>query len=175
SQEELRRTLYAARVNLVQNAWEADNIARVRDLLEQLLPRKGERDLRGFEWHYWYRLSHAEVRTLDLGAQYLSEAAFSPDGTRFAAILRPPLPNKPLSFKWEVRVWDTATGKELLTLKDAAGWVDNLAFSPDGKRLAARTGPGVKVWDADTGKALPAVQSSGSISQVVFGPDSRRL
>jgi len=34
------------------------------------------------------------------------------------------------------RVWDAETGKELLTLSGHKSWVDSLAWSPDGKRLA---------------------------------------
>ena len=36
-----------------------------------------------------------------------------------------------------MRIWDSATGKELLALKGHAGWVGSVAFSPDGQRLAS--------------------------------------
>ena len=59
-----------------------------------------------------------------------------------------------------VKLWDTATGLELLTLGGAADNVTALAFSADGHRLAAaalggspnnflRSPPGkVVIWDA---------------------------
>src|SRR5262249_55254854 len=52
---EQRRTLYATSMNLAQAAWETGNPARTFGLLRQWVPRPGEDDLRGFEWHYWQR------------------------------------------------------------------------------------------------------------------------
>src|SRR5262249_23314889 len=49
--ERLRSTLYAAQMNVAQHAWDAGNIQRVRDLLEDHRPKPGESDLRNFEWH----------------------------------------------------------------------------------------------------------------------------
>jgi WD40 repeat protein len=45
-----------------------------------------------------------------------------------------------------------------------------VAFSPDGKRLAS----GSKVWDAQTGKELLALQGGGGGS-LFFSPDGKRL
>ena len=36
-----------------------------------------------------------------------------------------------------MKVWDAATGQEILTLKGHTGSVKSVAFSPDGKRLAS--------------------------------------
>jgi len=65
--------------------------------------------------------------------------AFSPDGSRLASA----------SADKTVKMWDTATGQETLTLKGHTGWVTSMAFSPDGQRLASASADGtVKIWDA---------------------------
>ena len=64
-EQQLQRTLYAAHMNLAQHAWDAGGAERVNELLEQHRPKPGETDLRGFEWHYLYRLCHGELLTLN--------------------------------------------------------------------------------------------------------------
>jgi hypothetical protein len=48
-----------------------------------------------------------------------------------------------------VKVWDAASGRELLTLKGYTVWVWSVSWSPNGTRLAAGGDDGTaKVWDA---------------------------
>ena len=54
-----------------------------------------------------------------------------------------------------MKIWDSATGKELLSLKGHTDAVTSVAFSPDGQRLASGSGDKtVKIWDSATGKEL---------------------
>src|SRR5258708_5985371 len=77
--------------------------------------------------------------------------AFSPDGKRIVSG----------SADKTEKVWDAATGKEILSISDE-DCVTSVAFSPDGKRIASayfRTSAyfltiRVKVWDAATGKRV---------------------
>ena len=63
---EQRRTLYDVSMNLAQAAWEGDDPGRTFALLRQQIPQPGEEDLRGFEWHYWDRLAHRDLKTVRL-------------------------------------------------------------------------------------------------------------
>jgi WD40 repeat protein/serine/threonine protein kinase len=151
----LQRTLYAAHMNLAKQAWDAADIERVVELLEEHGPKAGEPDLRGFEWRYLYRLCHADLLTLKGLTGRVSRVAYSPDGKRLAGA----------GGDRTVKVWDAQTGQELLTLKDEGGGV---AFSPDGKRLVT----GRKVWDTQTGRELLTLKGGHGVT---FSPDSKRL
>jgi hypothetical protein len=76
-----------------------------------------------------------------------------------------------------VKIWETATGKELFVLKGHAGWPRSVAFSPDGQRLASGGDDHkVRFWDSATGKELLAVDShAGTVWGVAFSPDGERV
>jgi WD40 repeat protein/serine/threonine protein kinase len=161
TQAELRGTLYAAHMNLAQQAWEGGATERVRELLELQRPKRGESDLRNFEWRYLYRLSHADLLTLKHPAPVAS-VVFSPDGKRLVSAGG--------GRARVAKVWDAQTGQELLTLKEAG---ENVAYSPDGKRLATAAGANVKVLDALTGKDLVVTKFPGI--SVAYSPDGKHL
>jgi WD40 repeat protein len=169
-EQQLQRTLYASDMNLAQQAWEAGDIRRVRELLERHRPHPGESDLRHFEWHYLNRLCHQELLTLDGRSGAAWHVAYSPDGKRLASA------HHGFGKDPVVRVWDAQTGRELLALEGAGRF---LAFSPDGKRLAAanRNGQGgeVKMWDAQTGQDLTTFKGHTGSLTVAFSPDGKRL
>jgi WD40 repeat protein len=60
----------------------------------------------------------------------VSDVAWSPDGKRLATG----------SEDNTAKVWDTETGKEVLTLSGHSSYVLSVAWSPDGKRLATGSG-----------------------------------
>ncbi len=57
-----RRRLYAAQINLANQAWEVGQAARTLELLEGLRPEPEEEDFRTFEWYYLWRLVHRQRR-----------------------------------------------------------------------------------------------------------------
>ncbi|MGO9446027.1 MAG: WD40 repeat domain-containing protein, partial [Thiobacillaceae bacterium] len=68
----------------------------------------------------------------------ITSVAFSPDGQRIATG----------SDDDTAKVWDSASGTELLTFKGHRGWVTSVAFSPDGHRIATGSYDGTaKVWE----------------------------
>ncbi len=76
-----------------------------------------------------------------------------------------------------VRVWNAATGQEILTLSGLEGSVTRIAYSPDGSRLAAASVDGsVKVWDAVTGETFLTLRGhTSAVLGVAYSPDDRRL
>jgi eukaryotic-like serine/threonine-protein kinase len=172
-EQELQRTLYASNINLAKHAWDAGSFARARELLAQTRPKSGETDFRGFEWHYLFRRSQGALLTIPQ-ARNIHSVVSSPDGKRLATAGRP-----------GVKVWDIQTGKEILSLKGGASASGDfqkcLAYSPDGKRLAAFGGdtPGsagsrpMTVWNAETGNVLYSIDAE--CLSIAFSPDGKRL
>jgi WD40 repeat protein/serine/threonine protein kinase len=79
-----------------------------------------------------------------------------------------------------VRVCDAATGKELLRLPHQ-GQVLRAEFSVDGRRILASAcsnrypSKDIKVWDAETGTLLFAVEKTSLEDVACFAPDGKRI
>jgi hypothetical protein len=76
-----------------------------------------------------------------------------------------------------VKVWDAATGKNLLTLKGHTESVSSVAISPDGRRIVSGSNDRtLKIWDADTGQDLLSLKGhTWVVSSVAFSPDGQRI
>jgi len=74
-----------------------------------------------------------------------------------------------------VRLWEPATGKEILRLKHA-GPVRDLAWSKDGKLLVtASDGGGIRFWDVATGKQVRHLVKMGAVFRLALSDDGKTL
>ncbi len=113
--------------------------------------------------------------------------ALSPDGKRAAGgTWRTKADWRGGARVWQLslRVWDVQTGKELRQFAGVTDAVRCLAWSPDGRFLAAghsadlrRACPGtLRLWDVGTGKEIKTFHGhQAPISSVAFSPDGQRL
>ena len=158
-----QRLLYGANMNLAQQAWEQNNFGRLRELLQETATYPA----RGFEWYYWQRQMHLDVNTLRGHADEIHSVAFSPDGQRI------------VTGSWDrtAKVWDAASGTNLLTLKGHRDMIGSVDWSPDGRRIATASYDGTaKVWDAASGMDLLTLTGHSTVVYVaVFSPDRRRI
>jgi WD40 repeat protein/serine/threonine protein kinase len=196
------KNLYFAKINLMERAWQRDNVHRVR----QLLSETASYPERGFEWYYWQLQAHLELKTLSGHRGPVLCVAYSPDGERVLTG----------SDDHTARLWDAVSGKELLTLTGHRAGVMSVAFSPDGERIVtgsadhtakiwnSRSGKEIltlwghqggfvyvawspdgklivtgsdiaRVWDATSGKRLITLSHKGSLRAVAFSPDGGRI
>src|SRR5262249_50566724 len=74
-----------------------------------------------------------------------------------------------------VVLWDAATGERARELLVPRGPVSELAFSPDGNRLAAACASGIVLFEAETGKALRQLGDGGWTRHLRFSADGNLL
>jgi WD40 repeat protein/tRNA A-37 threonylcarbamoyl transferase component Bud32 len=165
-----RRRLYVANLRAAQDAWQEAKVGRVEELLlahDQAHEAGG--DLRGFEWHYLWRLAHSDRLVLKGHTEALGGLAFSPDGKHL------------LTYTWdgrEAKVWDAATGKEI-SLPEGRFQGTHLVYSADGWRVAGLIkDDAVCVWDARTGARVLSLQgpvTESFCTALALSPDGKLL
>lgn len=109
----------------------------------------------------------------------ISGLAFSADGKLLAAGSCAEIDSDRNCVAGELRVWDVASGRLLGEPQRAqAGWINALAFSPDGKMLATGSGDKtVLLWDVATLKTVgqPLTGHAQFVTSLVFSPDGKTL
>jgi WD40 repeat protein len=108
---------------------------------------------------------HQPVFTLRGHTETVRALAFSSDGQRLATVS-----SNEAQTAGEVKVWDAASGQELLTLRQNG---TEISFSPDGRWLAVGGPDGVTLYDGSPGREFLACREAGP--GVTYRPDGLRL
>ena len=135
------RSLYAAKMNLIRDAWASNSIGRVRQLLDDV----ANHPERGFEWYFWQQQLRQDERTLRGHLARVDAVLFSPDGKKVFSGGRDNT----------VRIWDVETGKQLDVLTGHDGHVTAIELSSDGKTLyVGDWADKLYVWDLQSRQRL---------------------
>jgi eukaryotic-like serine/threonine-protein kinase len=194
ARDELKATLYASQMNLVQSAYEADNLTRALDILGQQ-----PTGLRGFEWNYWMRQCRGDgktVRVREFPSTALgNHAAFSDDGRFLATSTTTVDTTNGTQYGRTMRLWDVGTGDLRITappdaLGRAAPGSRKPAFSPDGELVAmlndyidSDPAPGprnrshsrIVVRETRTGRERFRIETEGFAANIAFTRDGKKL
>jgi len=159
--EDYRRSLYTKNLALAEVAHTSNDMARMRKLLE-LCPE----DLRAWEWDRLNYILDQSFMTIQGYGGWGGDLAVSPDGKRIASS----------GIGSAVKVWDTATGAELMSLEGLVVPALNPRFSPDGKRIVSGSWDGtIIVWDGENTKQLMTLKGHEGPCSGYFSPDGKRI
>lgn len=101
-------------------------------------------------------------------AEGVSAGVFSPDSQRVAILCG--------EGKAQFLVYDVGTGKELQRRTMPFGWIADMAFSPDGTRLAAASGNDAIVWPVTAPEQCTRFYGhTGWVNSVAFSPNGVSL
>ena len=97
----------------------------------------------------------------------VSSSCFSPDGARIVTA----------SGDGTARLWDAATGQEILAVRGHEGGVSSASFSPDGARIATASDDGTaRLWNATTGQEIIALRGHEDwVLSASFSHDGARI
>lgn len=105
---------------------------------------------------------------LDGHQAHIHDSGWSRDGRTFAST----------GYDGQVRVWDSASGRTLCSVKPHVGYACSVAVSPDG-RLTATGGSAdefVKVYESATGRELRSISTRGGATYALsFSGEARYL
>ena len=97
----------------------------------------------------------------------VTSVAYSPDGSRIAAIAENSA---------QVKVWSVESGRVILDNMTGLTDAIEVLFSPNGKWIiAAHRDQSISIWDADTGDLQDRLFQAGNIKSIQISPDAKFL
>ena len=129
----------------------------------------------GHRIQIWNAGSGQPIRQFDAGSEnFVTSLAFNHDGTRLACGTG--------DDEWTiapggVAVWETAAGRTLFSIPVPHDGVRGVAFSPDGRHVAAVNSDGfLVVWNTDGGQEVRSIVAhAGRAWALTYTPDGSRL
>jgi WD40 repeat protein len=101
----------------------------------------------------------------ELGA-WVNDLSFSRDGTVIASGSR----------DGTIKLWNTASGDEICTLRGHNSAITCVSFSPDGDRLVSGSfDETIKLWDTSTFREVQTYNARSVTTSVAFTPDGTRI
>ncbi|CAM1503379.1 Fc.00g081550.m01.CDS01 [Cosmosporella sp. VM-42] len=142
--------------------------------LEALVSHMKARDLTGLlRDARRFILSHKRAIEIAPLQVYASALVFSPTSSQVRKLFMEEQPDWIILKPHMEPDWNAC----LQTLEGHSDWVNSVAFSADGQRLASGSDDHtIKVWDAATGACLQTLEGhSSSVNSVAFSADGQRL
>jgi WD40 repeat protein len=128
----------------------------------------------------WDPVSGQELHRLERKGAWFTSVAFSPDGKLVAAgraLLGGTLLGKTMPDTGEVMVWEVPKGEQRFRLTGPTGPVLAVAFSPDGKSIAAAGADKiVRQWETATGKETTKLADrEDAVESILYSADGRLI
>jgi WD40 repeat protein len=161
ARERANYDLYVANVELMNSAWEENNIDRIRELLVATKNHPAK----GWEWSYWNRVAHMEVLSIE-DAEPGYGPMFSPDGKEIV-----------MRYRTKMDIYDSSNGRLLRSFPMSRPSLGFAVWTPDGKRiLDPATDDGLFIYDAVTGALVLSIDAKQHTTSLrPFSPDGRFL
>jgi hypothetical protein len=166
-------TLHRFHIKPALAAWEQNDVGAVEAIPAEVPPPFQQT----WEIRHLRQLCRRKAMSLKGHRFGVSSVAYSPDGKRIVS-----------GGGHEMKVWDAATGQDLLTLQGHTRFVvSSVAYSPDGKRIVSASGiydrrwgryvaGELKVWDAATGQELLTLKGhTDRVTSAAYSPDGKRV